>query len=133
MPMDNTKSALRAIEHGVRLEDDTRWGLTPEDRRQVKEKALALLSHTEARVNIGAGKLLVTMDLVDVKREANRLAEHSSESQIALAMLREALKQPGMLAPFSASLAPELAALGQDAPVRCAAPAPEDVADGAGI
>src|SRR4051812_18151826 len=73
------------------------WPISPEIRSKVVEMAVRILDTPGDKRHVAAMKILLLADSLNVRREANVVAEHSAESSLALSTLRAALADPAIL------------------------------------
>jgi hypothetical protein len=111
--LDHTRLALRAVTH--------RWDVHADRREKALQAAEAILDDpTSSKYHrLAAAKLLVAADGVNVRREANQVAERSGDDAARVAALRTALQSPearAWLAAGASVLSPPASETTVDAP-----------------
>jgi hypothetical protein len=99
--LEPTRQDLRLVRHAVR----GLWPVSDRVRQLVVDMAEGIIESPgeNSLRKLAAGKLLVTADSVNVRREANAVQERQGEPP-GLAAMREALRNPAYRAAAAAAL-----------------------------
>jgi hypothetical protein len=122
--LDEGSGRVRNVQRLERRAMLDRWPVSQEAREEAMAAAVRVLRGSSSEVRIlGAVKTLIQADLVNVRREANAIAERSADAQAATSALRAALASPGARDALAA-LSESLCADHQEISVTPALPAP---------